>query len=190
MFYYFTLKIDNQIVWLLINKFLPFFNLQGLFDQKLCSFCLIGKFSFLYFPPFIKIIHIYLSFVTEHQTRTCPTNLTCGRSRGPSAWTRCLTTRAPRPWRTRLAAVRPRVTRCSSGWSPCSTRPDRYHCTLTCSKSDGVVTHSPLKEVATLMYTGKKKFVLTKIEVRFMLLFLFAWLPAQMAQTFLTIQVF
>lgn len=40
------------------------------------------------------------------------------------------------------------------------------------------------------MYTGKQKFVLTKIEVRFMLLFLFAWLPAQMAQTFLTIQVF
>lgn len=93
--------------------------------------------------------------MTEHQTQTCPTILTCGRSRGPSAWTLCLTTRAPLPWRTRLAAVRPRVTRCSSGWSPCSTRPDRYHCTLTCSKSDGVVTHSPLKEIATLMYLFK-----------------------------------
>lgn len=60
MFYYSTLKIDNQIVWLLINNLLPFVNLQDLFIQKLCSFCLIGKFSFLYFPPFIKIINIPL----------------------------------------------------------------------------------------------------------------------------------
>lgn len=52
-FYYFTLKIDNQIVWLLINKFLPFFNLQDLFDQKNSSFCLIGTFF-----PYIKIIKI------------------------------------------------------------------------------------------------------------------------------------
>lgn len=52
-FYYFTLKIDNQIVWLLINKFLPFFNLQDLFDQKNSSFCLIGRFF-----PYIKIIKI------------------------------------------------------------------------------------------------------------------------------------
>lgn len=55
IFYYFTPKIDNQIVRLLINKFLQFVNLQDSFDKKFCSFCLIGKFSFLYFSPSIKV---------------------------------------------------------------------------------------------------------------------------------------